>query len=69
MEVVVLNCWVMATKETFFASKISTSLAKSVSERVSHCKRASFGGRTVGVHVKFLDNNQIECRLQLMFVN
>jgi len=35
MEVVVLNCWVMAMKETFFASNISTSLAKSISERVN----------------------------------
>ena len=35
MEVVVLNCWVTETKETSRLSKISTILAKSVSERVS----------------------------------
>ena len=34
MEVVVLNCWVTATNETDLASKASTSLAKSASERV-----------------------------------
>ena len=35
IEVVVLNCWVTETKETPRASKISTILAKSASERVS----------------------------------
>ncbi len=34
IEVVVLNCWVTATKEIDLASKASTSLAKSASERV-----------------------------------
>ena len=35
MLVVVLNCWVIETKETPLASKASTILAKSNSERVS----------------------------------
>jgi membrane fusion protein (multidrug efflux system) len=35
IDVVVLKCWVMETNETPRASKISTSLAKSASERVS----------------------------------
>ena len=35
IEVVVLNCCVTETNETPFASKISTMLAKSASERVS----------------------------------
>ena len=35
MLVLVLNCWVIETKETPFASKASTILAKSKSERVS----------------------------------
>src|SRR5215469_12551414 len=35
IEVVVLNCWVTATKETPWASKISTILAKSARERVT----------------------------------
>jgi hypothetical protein len=35
IEVVVLNCWVTATKDTPRASNISTILAKSASERVS----------------------------------
>jgi hypothetical protein len=34
MDVVVLNCWVTATNEIDLASKASTSLAKSASERV-----------------------------------
>jgi hypothetical protein len=35
MLVVVLNCWVIDTNETLRRSKISTSLAKSASDRVS----------------------------------
>ena len=35
LEVVVLNCWVTDTNETPCASKLSMSLAKSASERVS----------------------------------
>jgi Resolvase, N terminal domain len=35
IEVAVLNCWVTATNETPWASKTSTILAKSASERVS----------------------------------
>ena len=35
IEVVVLNCWVTATKDTDLASNASISLAKSTSERVS----------------------------------
>ena len=35
MLVVVLKAWVIETKETPWPSKVSTSLAKSVSERVS----------------------------------
>ena len=35
IDVVVLNCWVTETKDTFPLSKISTILAKSPSERVS----------------------------------
>src|SRR5206468_268543 len=35
IEFVVLNCWVTATNEAPCASKISTSRAKSASERVS----------------------------------
>ena len=34
IEVVVLNCWVTETKETPWASKSSTSLAKSASDLV-----------------------------------
>ena len=34
IDVVVLNCWVTATNEIDLASKASTSLAKSASERV-----------------------------------
>jgi hypothetical protein len=35
MLVVVLKAWVTETKETAFASKMSTILAKSLNERVS----------------------------------
>jgi hypothetical protein len=35
IDVVVLNCWVTETNDTRLASKISTILAKSASERVS----------------------------------
>src|SRR5215510_2016738 len=35
IELVVLNCWVTETNEVLLASRISTILAKSVSERVS----------------------------------
>ena len=35
IEVVVLNCWVTDTNETFRLSKMSTILAKSESDRVS----------------------------------
>jgi len=35
IELVVLNCWVTDTNDTPWASKISTSRAKSASERVS----------------------------------
>ena len=35
IEVVVLNCWVTLTKVTLCRSNTSTSLAKSVSERLS----------------------------------
>ena len=35
IEVVVLNCWVTETNEAPFASRISTILAKSASDRVS----------------------------------
>ena len=35
MQVVVLNCWVTETKVTSWRSNASTSLAKSISERLS----------------------------------
>jgi hypothetical protein len=35
---VVLNCWVTATEEMDWASKASTSLAKSASELAARCE-------------------------------
>jgi len=42
MELVVLNCWVTETNDTPWASKISTILAKSESDRVAAAYGANY---------------------------
>jgi hypothetical protein len=62
MEVVVLNCCVTDTKDALCASKMSTILAKSASDRVKPqggiCRRGTLAGRLLLDIIRNADNGE-----------